>query len=351
MTDGLRVSRAVWRAGFTLLLGFLGGGCATANKDSGQGLDEEMPAAGDPLGDPASTGDDAEPIDAKLLASGYTQTRYPIVLAHGMSGFQKLFGIVEYWHGIPGELRAGGAKVYVTSVSAFGSSEARGEQLLAQVEYIAAASGAGKVNLIGHSQGGLDVRYVAAVRPDLVASVTTVGTPHAGAGLADFLVENSTEGGFTQAALDALGSVLGWAIDLLAGTDNPQDALGALNQLSSQGTDAFTARYPRGVPATFCGSAPELVNGIRYYSWTGNSVLTNLLDVSDAPLGVTALFGNDSDGLVDRCSAHFGRVIRDSYRMNHLDEVNQLLGLVSIFESNPKSVFRAHANRLKNAGL
>ena len=36
---------------------------------------------------------------------------------------------------------------------------------------------------------------------------------------------------------------------------------------------------------------------------------------------------------------------------NHLDEVNQVLGLVSIFESSPPSVFRAHANRLKNAGL
>jgi triacylglycerol lipase len=37
--------------------------------------------------------------------------------------------------------------------------------------------------------------------------------------------------------------------------------------------------------------------------------------------------------------------------MNHLDEVNQVIGLVSIFESNPTTVFRAHANRLKNAGL
>jgi len=31
--------------------------------------------------------------------------------------------------------------------------------------------------------------------------------------------------------------------------------------------------------------------------------------------------------------------------------VNQILGLVSIFETNPKSVFRQHANRLKLAGL
>jgi triacylglycerol lipase len=44
-------------------------------------------------------------------------------------------------------------------------------------------------------------------------------------------------------------------------------------------------------------------------------------------------------------------VIRDNYFQNHLDEVNQLLGLVSIFESNPKTLFRNHANRLKNLGL
>jgi len=35
----------------------------------------------------------------------------------------------------------------------------------------------------------------------------------------------------------------------------------------------------------------------------------------------------------------------------YLEEVNQILGLVSIFESNPQTVFRAHANRLGNARL
>jgi triacylglycerol lipase len=44
-------------------------------------------------------------------------------------------------------------------------------------------------------------------------------------------------------------------------------------------------------------------------------------------------------------------VLRDSYSMNHLDEVNQLFGLTSIFETSPVAVFRSHANRLKNAGL
>ncbi|MFA9203320.1 MAG: triacylglycerol lipase, partial [Flavobacteriales bacterium] len=55
--------------------------------------------------------------------------------------------------------------------------------------------------------------------------------------------------------------------------------------------------------------------------------------------------------LVPVCSSHFGKVIRDNFRMNHLDEVNQVAGLVSLFETNPISVFRAHANRLKNDKL
>ena len=94
------------------------------------------------------------------------------------------------------------------------------------------------------------------------------------------------------------------------------------------------------------------MNGIRYYSWGGTGVLTNALDVSDAALGVSSLFYPEAnDGLVGRCSSHLGNVIRDNYFQNHLDEVNQVLGLVSIFESNPTTVFRDHANRLKNAGL
>jgi triacylglycerol lipase len=304
--------------------------------------------------DDASSGAD-EADSARLggsRSSGYTQTRYPIVLAHGMGGFDRLFGVYEYFYGIPAELRAGGAKVYVTDVSAFGDVEARGEQLLAQVEYIAASSGAGKVNLIGHSQGGIDVRYVLAARPDLLASVTTVGTPHQGADLADFLVANSDENGFTGAALEALGSTLGFVLNLLAGTDHPQDALAALGQLASGGMSDFNDRFPAGIPSRYCGSGASSVSGIRLYSWTGGSVLTNVLDIGDGPLGIASLFyDGDNDGLVERCSAHFGQVLRDDYWMNHLDEVNQVFGLVSIFSTNPKEVFRAHANRLKNAGL
>ena len=93
-----------------------------------------------------------------------------------MLGFDSLLGI-DYWYGIPSALRRDGAQVYITEVSQLNTSELRGEELLAQVEEIVAISGKPKVNLIGHSQGGPDIRYVAGVRPDLIASVTSVGAP------------------------------------------------------------------------------------------------------------------------------------------------------------------------------
>lgn len=286
---------------------------------------------------------------AAAQGSGYTQTQYPIVLAHGLLGFKKLFGVLEYFYGIPESLQSSGARVYVTQVTAVDSSEVRGEQLLSQVETILAITGAKKVNLIGHSQGGLDVRYVAAVRPDLVASVTTVGSPHKGADLANYLLSLPPSGqGVVAGLLDAVGTL----IDFGSVTPSPQDALTSLGTLSSAGAAAFNAKYPQGVPPTPCGSGAASVNGVQFYSWGGTATLTSFLDISDPLLALTgSVYTESNDGLVGRCSSHFGTVLRDNYFYNHLDEVNQILGLVSPFEANPVSVFRAQANRLKNGGL
>jgi triacylglycerol lipase len=282
----------------------------------------------------------------------YTKTKYPIVLAHGLSGFDELFGVYDYWYGIPEAVRDGGAYVYVAATSPFNSSTQRGEQLLAQVQQVLAITGKAKVNLIGHSQGGIDVRYVAAVRPDLIASVTTVGSPHKGADLADFLRANVQNGSFTQTVVAYFANSLGMVLNLLTGHSNSQDAVAALDQLTTAGMASFNASYPQGVPTTACGSGAASVGGVRYYSWSGTGILTNALDVSDAAMGLTSFFySSANDGLVSRCSSHLGTVIRDNYFYNHLDEVNQVLSLTSLFESNPKTVFRAHANRLKNAGL
>src|SRR5680860_257629 len=275
----------------------------------------------------------------------YADTRYPIVLVHGMFGFDSIAG-VDYWYGIAEDLRKNGADVYTTQVPALDSTIARGEALLPQVEAIAAVHG--KVNLIGHSHGGPTARYISAVRPDLVASVTSVGSPHKGSVVADLLYDSPADG-----FVATLGNSLGGLINLLSGGGYDQDTRSSLQSLTTQGSIEFNSLAPAGVPTSACGEGAYSESGIRFYSWGGTGVLTNFLDPSDALLGVTRLaFGlEQNDGLVGRCGNHFGKVIRDDYFMNHLDEVNQVLGLHSLFETDPKAVFKQHANRLKNAGL
>ena len=215
-----------------------------------------------------------------------------------------------------------------------------------QIAAIAAVHG--KVNLIGHSHGGPTARYVARVRPDLVASVTSVGSPHTGSPVADLIYGSPAEG-----LAATLGNALGGLIDLLSGGGYDQDLRSSLYSLTTQGSAEFNRFAPAGMPNTACGEGAYAANGVRFYSWGGTGVLTNVLDPSDALLGTTSLaFGfSANDGLVGRCSSRFGKVIRDNYFMNHLDEVNQALGLHSLFETDPKTVFRQQANRLKNAGL
>jgi triacylglycerol lipase len=295
--------------------------------------------------------EEAQTADDALGSSTFGKTKNPIVLAHGMAGFDSLFGVLDYFYGVESTLRDAGGEVFITHVPQFNSSEARGEALLDQVENIAAQTGK-KVNLIGHSHGGFDVRYVAAVRPDLVASVTTIGSPHKGADLATFLRDNISSGGFTEGVLSLFASSLGIILGLISGHPDPQDALAGLASLTAEGTGAFNAKYPAGLPATACGSGAALQNGIRFYSWSGTDPFTNLLDVADLPLKVSGtVYSEENDGLVGRCSSHLGTVIRDDFNMNHLDEVNQTLGITALFSTNPKSVFRSHANRLKNEGL
>ncbi len=286
-------------------------------------------------------------------ASTYTKTQYPVVLVHGLLGFDSLLGVYDYWYHVPSNLISGGARVYVANVSSSNFNEVRGEQLIRDLDTLRALHGHSKFNLVGHSQGGPTIRYVASVRPDLVASITTVGAPHRGSKVADGLNAALPPGSPLRPLVAGLVNAVSVFIEVLSGNDDPQDALGALASLSTSGAATFNARHPQGMPATSCGQGAASVNGIRYYSWSGTAVHTHLLDASDALLGAGSLFFGfeQNDGLVGRCSSHLGTVLRDNYGWNHLDEVNQVFGLTSWFQADPVSVIRAHANRLKNAGL
>lgn len=293
----------------------------------------------------------AAPVAAQ---SGYTQTRHPVVLVHGLLGFDSLLGVYDYWYGIPAQLRAGGAKVYVASVSAANSSTTRGEQLIRDLDHLKALYGHSKFNLIGHSHGGPTIRYAASVRPDLVASVSSVGAPQHGSKVADGLRGAIPRGSLLESMANGFFNAFATVIEVLSGDFDRQDAIAAMESLTTAGSATFNARHPQGRPSAPCryDGAP-VVNGIRYYSFTGNSPWTNVLDPSDALMVAGSLFfnGTQNDGLVARCSADWGLVLRDDYPWNHLDEVNQIFGVRGLFTPDPVSVFRSHVNRLKNAGL
>lgn len=292
------------------------------------------------------------PTAARAADSGYTHTRYPIVLVHGLFGFDAI-GPINYWWGISSALRSDGATVYVTQQSAANSSEVRGEQLLTELRRLKATYGHARFNLVGHSHGGHTVRYVAAVAPDLVASVSTVGSPHAGTPVADDLsaaLDGTGSTAFAAQLINAFGS----AISVLSGNPGlPQHSDAALRSLSSAGSASFTARFPAGKPVSPCGAGAAVVNGVRYYSAGGTAVLTNALDPIDGLLllSSTSFKGARSDGLVGRCSSHWGTVLRDDYPWNHIDEINQAFGLRGLFTPDPVSFYRSHANRLKGLGL
>ncbi len=294
---------------------------------------------------------------ATLSTTGYTQTKYPIVLVHGWMGWDNIAG-VDHFYRVASELRANGAKVYTVAISQNNSTEYRGEQLLTQVKQILAISGASKVNLIGHSHGSPTSRYVAGVRPDLVASVTSVGGVNKGAIVPDILSGAVPTDSITFKALTTAVNGIGKAIAVLSGhPELQQNSAATMVSLSSAGAKAFNVKFPQGVPTTSCGegaySATTNGNKVNYYSWSGAKAVTNVLDISDPLFAVTTLVykGAKNDGLVGACDSRLGRVIRDDYAMNHLDEVNQFVGLVNLFETNPVTIFRQHANRLKTAGL
>jgi triacylglycerol lipase len=293
-------------------------------------------------------------LDGSAYAqSTYTKTKYPIVLVHGLYGFQAI-GPLDYFYQVPDALRAGGASVYAATVSQANSSEVRGEQLIRELLEQQARTGAQKFNLVGHSHGGQTVRYVAAVRPDLVASVLTVSTPHFGSKTADGIqaIGNATG---TTGVLSNISNGLAALIRFLSGQPPaPQDSLAALMSLNTPGARLFNQRFPQGAPTSNCGQGPELAsNGVRYYSVSGISVLTNILDISDPALAATSVFFGfeQNDGLVSQCSSHWGRVLRDDYPWNHGDSSNQVFGMRGSFTPDPVAFYRAHANRLKNLGL
>ncbi len=117
------------------------------------------------------------------------KTKYPIVLVHGMMA--KDFPFYPAFRVITDFLRAQGVTVYVTNQDGVGNISNNARQIKSEILNILKAEKCEKVNLIAHSKGGLDARYMIS-RLDMsphVASLTTLSTPHHGSGLSTNLLK------------------------------------------------------------------------------------------------------------------------------------------------------------------
>jgi triacylglycerol lipase len=262
---------------------------------------------------------------------------YPIVLAHGFFGFDDFAGagFLTYFYGVREHLEAAGVEVYTPVVDPFNASEVRGAELTAQLEAIVAQTGRAKVNLVGHSQGGVDARVVAHDRPDLVASVITIATPHRGTKIADIaleLVDDPNASAVIDALVNAIGAPL-WE-DLGDGSS----VTTALAQLSTPGMAAFNAKYTdapgvrywsvAGQTALHLGGADcapdEDVAFISAFDGEGDTV-DPLFSLTQSVLAGSILDRIPNDGLVRARDARWGTFL-GCLPADHTDEVGQIGG-------------------------
>ncbi|MEQ9722294.1 triacylglycerol lipase [Yersinia alsatica] len=287
--------------------------------------------------------------------------KYPVVLVHGLFGFDKIAGIYPYFYGVEEPLKKAGADVFIATISATNSNEVRGEQLLRFIKEVMAKTGAKKVNLIGHSQGPLACRYVAATHPELVASVTSVNGVNHGSEIADLVRSALTPDRLPEQIVNTIMSAFGAFVSLLSGKPFlPQDFMESINALTTENVAKFNTQYPQGLPEVWGGEGKEFDNGVYYYSWGGclgynplTEGMNNLDPLHHSLVALSLLFTKEryqNDGMVGRYSMHLGKVIRSDYKLDHVDAVNQTAGMVSS-EIDPVKLYVNHIELLKSKGL
>ncbi len=141
-------------------------------------------------------------VTSLLYAGGSTSlpTKYPVVLVHGIAMNDINVLGVDYFYGIQNELEDEGYTVFVTTQDCFNSTESRAREVFQELLSIKAIHPEyTKFNIIAHSQGALDARYLASnlsttingkviKGSDLVATITSISGVHRGSPVADLVL-------------------------------------------------------------------------------------------------------------------------------------------------------------------
>jgi triacylglycerol lipase len=247
-------------------------------------------------------------------------TRYPIVLLHGFLGWDQVF-YFDYFYQVRSTLRGKGYDVFTTVVSPVQTVAARARELGPQLDAIMQSTGAEKVNIIAHSMGGLDARYLIAQMgySHKVASVTTIGTPHRGSPVPDLIFKVLGKG----------NNLLYKAFEYLVA--------GFLGKGQTKPTDldiraSLWNLSPRFLEEEFNPATPDSPD-VYYQSYSGASSITgwgtgDRMDPLLVGFQVAFKLGTRNDGLVAESSSIWGRY-RGTVSADHIDLIGQLFGSTS----------------------
>jgi triacylglycerol lipase len=225
--------------------------------------------------------------------------KYPVVLIHGL-GARSAYGPFEYFYGLPKLLKNAGNPLYIANLTSWQTIEHRAEQLKRQLDQ---AIPDGKLNLVGHSMGGLDARYLTSCMgyADRVASITTIGTPHRGSSAGDLAT-----GLLPEPAFDAADRVLKFL----------DSSTAALKQI--------TRTYCQGQFARVAPNMPQ----VAYFSATtaiSSPIFTHSLPIFWISHQIVKSAEGDNDGFVSVESAQWGDHIC-TYSGDHYAQIGQFLG-------------------------
>lgn len=237
------------------------------------------------------------------LRSHYETPQNPIVLAHGLLGFAELklaanyLPAIHYWRGIKEALSDQGIEVITATVPSTGTIEHRAAKL---GEDIAAQCAGKSVNIIAHSMGGLDARYmISQLQPQNVdvKSLVTIATPHHGSRVADWLIDE-------------------------IGPDYLPRLYHAWERITGMESGAFAQLTTRYMDEEFNPRTPDDPT-VRYFSYgaymEGRPPLLSPFRLSHK---ILALEDGPNDGLVSVASAKWGTYKGSLVGVNHLDLIN-----------------------------
>jgi len=230
-------------------------------------------------------------------------TKYPIILVHGAGFRDRTFLVVNYWGRIPAALERNGAQVFYGGTDAWGSIENNAARLQRSVERALAETGAEKVNIVAHSRGGTEARYMISSlgMASKVASLTTISTPHHGSNTIDTYLR--------------LPAPLRWLIAL------PVNAvyfmLGDAWPLFHESVGSFSPAYM----AAFNRQNPN-ARGVYYQSYAAR--MTDVFSdfFLSPPFLAVSWFDGPNDGLVSVESAKWGSYRGELVGLSHASTVD-----------------------------